>query len=265
MTDADRETLRTTFGQDAELYDRCRPGYPDPLFADLVALAGLGPHARVLEIGCGTGQATLPLARLGCTVVALDLSPDMAAVARRNLAPFPDVTVVAADFEDWQSPDGPFDAVVSATAFHWLDPAVRMTKAADLLRPGGALGIVSTHHIAGGTDAFFAAAQGCYERFNPATPPGLRLTTRDETPDEAAEFDRSARFGPVEFRRYEWQQTYTTHDYLNLLMTYSDNRALAPQARSDLFACLTRLIDDAHHGEITKRYRTRLAIAHRTP
>jgi SAM-dependent methyltransferase len=265
MTDTNRETLRTTFGQDAELYDQCRPGYPPPLFTDLATLAGLGPHARVLEIGCGTGQATLPLAQLGCTVVAMDLSPDLAAVARRNLAQFPNVTVVASAFEDWQPSNGAFDAVLAATAFHWLDPDVRMIKAADLLRPGGALGIISTHHIAGGTNAFFTDAQRCYERFDPTTPPGMRLTTDDETPEEAAEFDRAARFGPVEIRRYPWQQSYTAPEYLNLLMTYSGHRAMAPQARTDLFACITHLIDDIYHGQITKQYRTRLAIAHKKP
>jgi SAM-dependent methyltransferase len=264
MTDIDREKLRTTFGQDAEHYDQCRPGYPPRLFADLALLAGLGPDARVLEIGCGTGQATLPLARLGCTVVAMDLSPNMAAVARRNLAHLPDVTVVAAAFEDWQPSDETFDAVLSATAFHWLDPQVRMIKAAELLRPGGALGIISTHHIAGGTNAFFADAQRCYERFDPDTPPGMRLTTDDESPEETAEFERSARFGPVEFRRYDWQQTYTADTYLNLLMTYSGHRAMAPQARSDLFACITHLIENVYHGEVTKQYRTRLALAHKT-
>ncbi|GIE78563.1 methyltransferase type 11 [Actinoplanes philippinensis] len=264
MTDTDREMLRTTFGEDAELYDRCRPRYPPQLFADLAELAGLGPHARVLEIGCGTGQATLPLAQRGCTVVAMDLSPDMAAIARRNLAPFPNVTVVASAFEDWQPSTGPFDAVLSATAFHWLDPDVRMIKAADLLRPAGVLGIVSTHHIAGGTNAFFADAQRCYERFDPATPPGMRLTSHDETADEAAEFERSARFGPVEFRRYDWQQTYTADEYLDLLMTYSGHRAMKPQARRDLFACIAHLIDNVHGGRITKQYRTRLALAVRT-
>lgn len=265
MTDANREMLRTTFGQDAELYDQYRPGYPPQLFIDLAGLAGLGPQARVLEIGCGTGQATLPLAQLGCTVVAMDLSPDMAATARRNLAQFPNVTVVASAFEDWQPSNSTFDAVLSATAFHWLHPDIRMIKAADLLRPGGALGIISTHHIAGGTNAFFADAQRCYERFDPTTPPGVRLTTDDETAEEAAEFERSARFGPVEFRRYEWQQTYTANEYLNLLMTYSGNRAMEPRARSDLFGCITHLIDDIYNGQIAKQYRTRLAIAHRTP
>jgi SAM-dependent methyltransferase len=265
MAGIDREILRTTFGQDAELYDQCRPTYPPQLFTDLATLADLGPQTRVLEIGCGTGQATLPLAQRGCHVVAMDLSPGMAAVARRNLAQFPKVTVVAAAFEDWQTSDGTFDAILAATAFHWLDPGMRMIKAADLLRPGGSLGIVSTHHIAGGTNAFFADAQRCYERFDPTTPPGMRLTSDDETPEEAAEFDRSARFGPVEFRRYEWQQTYTAPEYLNLLMTYSGNRAMAPQARNDLLACISHLIDEGYGGAITKQYRTRLAIARKTP
>src|SRR6478609_4514695 len=102
MTDTNRETLRTTFGQDAKLYDQCRPTYPPQLFTDLATRADLGPRSQVLEIGCGTGQATLPLAQLGCDVVAMDLSLDMAAIARRNLAQFPNVTVVAAAFEDWQ-------------------------------------------------------------------------------------------------------------------------------------------------------------------
>lgn len=263
MTDADREALRTTFGQDAELYDRYRPSYPPQLFTDLAALADLGPHSRVLEIGCGTGQATLPLAQRGCDVVAMDLSPDMAAVARRNLAPFPNVTVVAAAFEDWRPADGTFDAILSATAFHWLDPGTRMVKAADLLRPGGSLGIVSTHHIAGGTTAFFADVQRCYERFDPTTPPGMRLTTDDETPDEAPEFHRSAQFGPVIFRRYEWQQTYPAPDYLNLLMTYSGVRSLASQPRNGLLTCISHLINNVHGGSVTKQYRTRLALAHR--
>jgi len=264
VTDTNRELLRVTFGQDAELYDQCRPSYPPRLFTELATLAGLDSRARVLEIGCGTGQATLHLAHLGCTIVAVELSTDMAAVARRNLAQFPNVTVVASAFENWQSPSGTFDAVLSATAFHWIDPDIRMVKAADLLRPDGALGVISTHHVAGGTDTFFADVQRCYERFDPATPPGLQLSTGDETPEETTEFDQSARFGPVEFRRYKWQHTYTTREYLNLLMTYSGHRAMTPQARSGLFTCIAHLIDNNHGGQITKQYMTRLAIAHKT-
>ena len=71
MDAPDRLELRQTFNQAAERYDRARPTYPPALFDDLARLAGIGPGCRVLEIGCGTGQATVPLAervRVGSAV-----------------------------------------------------------------------------------------------------------------------------------------------------------------------------------------------------
>ncbi|ROP28213.1 class I SAM-dependent methyltransferase [Couchioplanes caeruleus] len=246
----------------AELYDRTRPGYPAQLFKDLAVLGGLTRQSRVLEIGCGIGQATAPLAQLGCTIVAVELSPEMAAVARRNLQTFPNVTVEVSPFEDWIPPATPFDLILSATAFHWIDPDIRVGKSADVLRPGGTLAVVSTEHVAGGTESFFADVQECYERFDPKTPPGLRQTPAADIPDDPTEFERSQRFGSAQFRRYEWEQTYTTKQYLDLLMTYSGHRALAEPAREGLLACIANLINRDHGGQISKRYLTQLTLAH---
>ncbi len=264
MADIDREVLRAVFGEDADLYDRARPGYPDQLFTDLAGLADLGPRSRVLEIGCGTGQATRPLARLGLDVVAVELSAELAAVARHNLREYPNVTVEVSPFEDWTPPASPFDLVLSATAFHWIDPEIRVGKAADVLRPGGTLAVIHSEHVAGGTERFFVDAQACYERFDPKTPPGLRLTPAADIPDDASEIDRSGRFGPARFRRYEWAQAYTTRSYLDLLMTYSPTRSLPQAPRDALLACIGGLIDRDHGGRISKRYLTRLTVAHRT-
>ena len=85
---ADRRRLRTTFEEVPELYDRARPHYPAELFGDLVSFGRLGPGSRVLEIGCGTGQATLPLAERGFEVVCVELGAGLAEVARRKLAGF---------------------------------------------------------------------------------------------------------------------------------------------------------------------------------
>jgi SAM-dependent methyltransferase len=264
--EADRERLRATFDQAAEVYDRARPGYPAELLADLAVLAGTGPGCRVLEVGCGTGQLTLPLAWQGCEIVALDLGTEMAAVARRKLAPYPSVRVVAAAFEDWPLPPAPFDAVVSATAFHWIDPAVRVRKAADALRPGGALATVATHHVAGGDAGFFAEVQACYERWDAATPPGgCRLPAAADIPFDSEELDRSGRFGPATFRRYEWAQSYSTAAYLDLLLTYSGHRAMPPEPRKGLLDCIALLIDSRYGGSITKRYLTELRVAYRLP
>jgi SAM-dependent methyltransferase len=261
--DEARERLRKTFTEDAALYDRYRPGYPARLLSDLVGLAGLGSSSRVLEIGCGTGQLTVPLARLDCAIVGVELGAEMAAAARRNLAGFPRAEVVVSAFEDWALPATRFDAVVSATAFHWVDPGVRVLKAADALRVGGVLAVVSTHHVAGGTEAFFAEVQGCYERFDPATPPGLRLSAGADVPAEVEEFERSGRFGEVRVCRYEWDQGYTTSEYLNLLLTYSGHRDMPAEARLGLLGCIGDLIDRRYGGRIVKRYMTQLAIASR--
>ncbi|GAA1694057.1 hypothetical protein GCM10009680_37260 [Streptomyces yatensis] len=94
-----RVQLSRIFDEDAELYNRARPGYPPELFDDLAEVAGTGPGCRVLEVGAGTGQATLPLAERGCRITAVELGADMAAVARRKLAGFEAVEIVTADFE----------------------------------------------------------------------------------------------------------------------------------------------------------------------
>ena len=245
--------LRGIFDEDAALYERCRPGYPVALFAGLP----VGPGSRVLEIGCGTGQATLPLAELGCVVTAVELGPGMAAVARGKLAAFP-VSVEVGAFEDWALPAEPFDLVLAATSFHWVDPGVRVAKCLRALRRGGALAVVSTHHIAGGTSAFFVDAQGCYERFDPDTPPGLRPQPASGIPVETGEFRG---FGSVVVHRYEWEVTYSTREYLDLLHTYSGHRALPEVVRRGLFACLRRLIERDHGGFVTKRYLTQSILA----
>jgi SAM-dependent methyltransferase len=207
-----------------------RPGYPEELFDDLARLVGLRRGSRVLELGCGTGQATVSLARRGYVVVAVELGAGLADVARRKLAPFSAVRVVNAAFEGWPLPGEAFDAAFAATSFHWIDQAVRVSKSADALRPGGALAVVSTHHVAGGDERFFVDVQRCYERWDPDTPPGLRLPEAAEVPSDREEFDASGRFGRV-FRRYERDLTYSAPEYRDLLLSYSDHRAMDPAAQ----------------------------------
>src|SRR6185436_15674571 len=73
------EARRTSFDAQAELYDAVRPLYPDALADDVIARGG----RRVLEIGTGTGQATVVFARRGASIVAIEPGPRLAAVLRR--------------------------------------------------------------------------------------------------------------------------------------------------------------------------------------
>jgi SAM-dependent methyltransferase len=137
VTGADAGGLGRVFNEVPELYDRTRPTYPDALFADLTEITGLGQRSRVLEVGCGTGQATRSLAPLGCRVTAVEPGDALAALARQRLAPFGNVNVESSTFEDWDDRGRRFDVLVAAASWHWVDPAVGWPKARDVLSPGG--------------------------------------------------------------------------------------------------------------------------------
>ena len=120
---------RVLFDLVAEQYDRARPTYPAALFDDIVALSGVPDGGRVLEIGCGTGQATRPMAERGYRITAIELGrtsrPLRGGIWRRW-----GVDVQVGAFEEWTAPTEPFDLVMCVSAFHWLDHAVALPKIA---------------------------------------------------------------------------------------------------------------------------------------
>ncbi|MEN3269940.1 class I SAM-dependent methyltransferase [Pseudonocardia sp.] len=255
--------LRATFDNIAARYHAVRPSYPLETVDDLRRLAELRTGSRALEIGCGTGQLTVPLAQLGVAVAAVELGAALADVARRNLAAYPSSEVIVGAFEDAALADEAFDLVVAATSFHWVDPAIRVTKSARVLRPGGYLAVIDTHHVAGGTEQFFRDAQDCYEMWDPATPPGLRLPTAGSIPVSKPDIDDSPLFEQAVLRRYVWEAEYSTSDYLTLMLTYSGHLALPSAQQNGLLDCIGSLMDSRFGGTVTKRYLTELRVARR--
>jgi ubiquinone/menaquinone biosynthesis C-methylase UbiE len=138
-----RRRQRVLFDAIADLYDETRSGYPDEILDRLVETAGLGAGSRVLEVGCGTGQLTASLAARSLSITAIDIGAAMVARASGRVTA-PDVSFRVTSFEDLDAPASSFDAIVSATAFHWIDPEVAWTKSARLLAPGGWIAILST-------------------------------------------------------------------------------------------------------------------------
>lgn len=255
----ERETS-TTFDDVAELYDRARPGYPSELVRDLRELSALGPQTRVLEIGPGTGQATVELAASGAHVVAVERGARLARMLRRKVG---SVDVVVSTFESWPIPADRFDTVAAFTAWHWLEPDVRTEKVAAALKPGGMLATVTTSHVRGGSADFFEEVQACYDRWDLATVPGQSLPAADEVEADLDDVDDSPLFGPAVRRRYEQDITYTTPEYLDVLGTYSGHIALPDDRRRGLLACIGDLIDRGYGGAVTKRYLYELRVAPR--
>jgi ubiquinone/menaquinone biosynthesis C-methylase UbiE len=130
------------FDEIAAEYDRGRPTYPDELVDQACQAAGIGSGDHVLEVGCGSGQLTRGLVARGLHVTALEPGKSLIALARQNLEGAGEVEFVNAQFEDALLPREQFQAVFSASAFHWIDPQVSWQKAADVLVPGGTLALV---------------------------------------------------------------------------------------------------------------------------
>lgn len=258
-----RHRLRTTFEDVAELYDRARPGYPREVFDDLVSLGSLRDGARVLEIGSGTGKATLALTERGFEVVGVELGAALAEVARRKLAPFPTVEIVTAQFETWEPSGRPFDAVVSFTAFHWIDPDVRYEKPARLLHERGTLAVVGTNHVLPDPrDRFWIDVQEDYDAVTPETatdPP----PHPDDVPDLSGEIERSGLFRNLAVRRYPWTVEYGVDEYIAALDTYSGHRALDDERREELYERIRRRISAQPGQTVTKTYLTTLNVAER--
>ncbi|MGA5758468.1 class I SAM-dependent methyltransferase [Nonomuraea bangladeshensis] len=257
--------LRATFDVAAETYQDARPDYPRELYADLFMITGLRPPARLLEVGCGPGKATVPLARMGFPVTAVELGPALAREARRRLAGFAGVSVVTSPFEEWEPAAGDrFDLVYAATAWKWVDPAVKYDKAARLLAPGGHLAVWNADHaLPVGFDPFFAEIQKVYEEIGEGHP-GPWPPPEDEVDPTAAEFAASGRFTVVAARRYLWALRYTADAYLALLDTFSGHIAMEPDKRAHLYGEVRRLLAARPDGRLTRHWSAVLTVGRRS-
>ncbi len=263
QVDALRRQLRATFDEVAALYDAVRPGYPAEMYDDIHALSGVPDGGDILEIGCGTGQATLPLAQRGYRITCVELGAELAAIARRNLAAYPNVEVHVGAFETEPLPEAAYDLIVSATAFHWVDPA-SYPKLARVLRPNGAVALFWNEHIACAVDGgFFDRIQPIYRQHAPEfTEDWKGLPTADELPHRSAALTDTELFGDFTVRRYPWAARYDAASYLRLINTYSNHLALPSNRRQRLYEGIRTMIDNEFGGEIAKQYLTVLYVAH---
>jgi SAM-dependent methyltransferase len=223
---------RRSFDGVAEIYHGIRPGYPPSMFDELFQL--LPSHPAVLEVGPGTGQATRDLLSRGATVHAIEIGALLAAKLREVL-PSPTLTITIGDFEEVDLEEHSFDAVFSATAYHWISPKAQVDRPVSVLKPGGVVAIVDLNQVSSPDDnGFFAAAQPIYERYGaghtgPSAPernavdPPIRLVLRGDP-----------RFSNVEVRSYDWNQTYSAADYRKLMLSYSSTQMMTPSARQGL-------------------------------
>jgi SAM-dependent methyltransferase len=251
---------RFQFDEIANLYEAARPGYPDALIEDVVSYADLKLNDRILEVGCGTGQATKSFARQGFQILAIEPGPELLRGARRSLAGFNNVTFLETTFEAYPASPEAFRLIVAAQSWHWVSPETRFLKATGALSPRGSLAVFG--HVPVGLPAPLLA------RFKEIY---LHRTGRWGRPPEAwylpdgpfkGWFDESGLFGLVEHRSYPWRWRHTTASYMDFLRTKSELRMPEPGEREEMLREIGEAVDD-HGGAFAVDTETHLYMAHR--
>lgn len=265
MEAAERLRFRTAFDGDAAAYDGGRPPHPAWVFERLASQCGWGEGTRVLEVGPGTGQVTVPLAERGALVTAVELGANLAERLRANTSELP-VEVVVGDFETIPLPrPGQFDLAVSANAFHWLDPVPALRRLAEALRPEGWLALWwNVFRDPGRPDPFSEAIQPVYreliatgDRSAGAMPYALRHDA------VRADIAAAKRFGPVSVDDRRSELSFTAEQVRAMFATYSEWRAQPEVRRSEALDRIESIARDQFGGAVSRPRRTVLYLAQR--
>lgn len=236
----DREQA-LVFGEIATDYERVRPGYPTALIDDVIAYAPSGPTA--LDIGAGTGKATVAFADRGMRIIALEPDPAMAVVLRERVAGQA-VNIAVAALEDHE-PAEPYDLVYSAQAFHWTAPETRWARTASVLRPGGALALFWNHDRLADSavrDKLFDVVREQVPMLAPAREPHEPEELLRRWPQD--ELVKQPEFGEFRQEVYRWQRELSRADYTAYLTTQSAYRMLDDEVRQALVDELQAVLPD---------------------
>ncbi|GAA5142362.1 class I SAM-dependent methyltransferase [Pseudonocardia adelaidensis] len=248
--------MAESFGIDPERYDRTRPPYPEAVIERITAAC---PGGDVLDVGCGTGIEARQFRDAGATVLGVEPDPRMADVARRA-----GLDVEVATFEAWDPAGRTFDAVVSGTAWHWVDPVAGAAKAARVLRPGGVLAPFG--HVYQLPPSAADALAAAYRRVAPDSPVGRNvrsiLVAYQALYAKAADGIREVGgFAEPALWRYDWERAYTRDELLDLVSTSGGLTSLPPDRVAEVLAALRAELDPA----VTLRYATWGLTATRLP
>lgn len=235
--------LRKTFNTDEYNYDRSRPDYPKELFDDIFDYVNLSENCNVLEIGIGTGQATLPFLKQGCNVTAIELGDKLARYSKNKFSEFSNFSIINTDFIKAKLPVKFFDFVYSATAFHWIPKDSGYAKIKSLLKANGIVALFWNHpYVSNESDETNLASMAVYKKYYPddKTPVEFDLSKCQK---QITQFEQYG-FTDIKFKIYKRTRRLNSEEYISLIKTYSDHNDLPLKIQSNFEKDMKRAIDE---------------------
>ncbi len=221
--------LRFTFNEDVLNYDKMRPTYVKELYENIIQFSNLDSNKNALEIGIGTGQATLPFLSTGCNLTAVELGEHMAKFSKEKFAKFHNFDVINSDFESANLKKDDYDLIFSATAFHWIPQEVGYTKVFNLLKSGGVIALF-WNHISRTDEELEFAMQEVYNKYKSTNKSTIHKFSEEKCL-EIAKTIKKYGFVDVGYKLYYQTRLFDAPKYMSLLNTNSDHRARPEDTR----------------------------------
>jgi len=262
MMSKGKSIFNASFDVFAENYHSVRPGYPIQLFEDIKDLYGIGSDSRVLEIGAGSGIATVELAKIGCRVLAIEPGSHLAAIARKQTEGSKNVEVLEGTFEGFESSER-FDAILAFTAYHWIDEGIKYQKVLDLLDDAGSLVLVWNSFFLSDSEVT-AEVNRAYHQYLPDAYPSessvaevnegvlSKLHRREQ------EIVQNLLFYTTALRKYFTVYNYDDQTYPKLLNTFPKIVEVEEGQRKRFFARITEIV--SKYGTISVPVLTTLIV-----
>ncbi|HEX2945003.1 MAG TPA: class I SAM-dependent methyltransferase [Clostridia bacterium] len=220
--------FRKIFDDIPEEFDKWRTRYCDELFADVIDYSKLGPGKTALEIGPGTGQATEPILKTGCSYLAIELGEHLAEYTRNKFSTYDNFQIVNADFETYDFGRNKFDLVYSAATIQWIPEEIGFPKVYDILKSGGALEMFMTHSDEkSANEPLYQKIQEIYaEFFHPETEYTCKL-----------DYKNVVHYGFVDFecRNYHKKRKLNAYEYVSYISTHAPHLTLQEPYKSKFF------------------------------
>jgi len=209
-------------------FDKWRTRYCDEAFSDIIKYSELNENKSALEIGPGTGQATEPILKTGCSYLAVELGQHLAEYTKNKFKAYDNFEIINADFEKHDFGNRQFNLVFSAATIQWIPEKIAFSKTYKLLKNGGTLAMMFTQtDEKKANEDLYSKIQMVYEKyFHPETEYTCRL-----------DYTNAVNYGFVDFECHKYLQIreYNAEEYISWIKTHAPNITLKEPHKSEFY------------------------------
>ncbi len=218
-----------------EDFDKGRTRYCDECFADVIQHAGLDAGKLALEIGPGTGQATEPILKTGCSYLAIELGENFTEAMKNRFGSYSNFNIVNGDFETFDFGANQFDLVYSAATIQWIPEKVGFPKVHQLLKSNGTFAMMLTRtDYRSPNEALYLKIHEVYDKyFHPETKYTCSLV-----------YDNVVNYGFVDFecRHYYKTREYNADEFVSWTIIQAPHLTLPEPDKSHFIAGLKDVV-----------------------